>query len=198
VAGFVPAKHVPPVPNAPHRNAADGPASAAFVGDLHGRLFRFSASALTTPQVLKDFGPDQPIGVAVAALDLQDGSVKKPFVFGVTGADNRIFNPKGVPLVATPPFVMFGLRDDGSGITELFSSVSTDGTIPFPERFRGSTQPLVATVDQASGNANAVFFIGTQFNPAGTSATSTEPCVSSFDSILFAVNAVDGNAAYDL
>ena len=28
--------------------------------------------------------------------------------------------------------------------------------------------------------------------------TSTEPCVSSFDSILFALNAKSGNAAYDL
>jgi hypothetical protein len=179
-------------------NAADGPATAAFVGDLHGRLFRFSTNALTTPTVLKDLGTDQPIGVAVAALNLEDGTVKKPFVFGVTGADNRIFNPKGVPVVATPPFKMFGIRDDGASITDLFSSVSTTGTIDFPERFRGSTQPLVAAVDSATGDANVVFFIGTQFNPAGTSVTSTEPCVSSFDSIFFAVTAVSGNAAYDL
>jgi hypothetical protein len=195
VAGFVPVKlgasAAAPV------NAADGPATAAFVGDLHGRLFRFSTNALTTPTILKDLGPNQPIGVAVAALELKDGTIRKPFVFGVTGADNRIFDPKGVPLVATPPFVMFGVRDDGSGITDLFSSVSTTGTIPFPERFRGSTQPLVASVDAATGDANVVFFIGTQFNPAGTSLTSTEPCVSSFDSIFFAVTAVSGNAAYD-
>jgi hypothetical protein len=76
--------------------------------------------------------------------------------------------------------------------------VSTTGTIDFPQRFRGSTQPLVASVDSASGDANVVFFIGTQFNPAGTDPTSTEPCVSSFDSIFFAVTAVSGNAAYDL
>ena len=43
-----------------------------------------------------------------------------------------------------------------------------------------------------------MFFIGTQYNPPGTSTTSTEPCVSSFDSILFAVTAENGNAAYDL
>ena len=193
VAGFVPAK----LDNA-QVNPADGPATAAFVGDLHGRLFRFSADDLTTPQILKDLGPNQPIGVAVAALNLNDGTIKKPFVFGVTGADNRIFDAKAVPLVATPPFKMFGIRDDGASITNLFSTVSTTGTIDFPERFRGSTQPLVASVDSASGDANVVFFIGTQFNPAGTSATSTEPCVSSFDSILFAVTAVSGNAAYDL
>jgi len=196
VAGFVPTKLV--TGNQAPPNAADGPATAAFVGDLHGRLFRFSSNALTTATILKDLGPDQPIGVAVAALNLEDGTVKKPFVFGVTGADNRIFNPKGVPLVATPPFVMFGIRDDGSGITNLFDSVGTTGTIPFPERFRGSTQPLVAAVDSANVNSNVVFFIGTQFNPAGTSTTSTEPCISSFDSILFAVNASSGNAAYDL
>jgi hypothetical protein len=196
VAGFVPSKLGGGTTST--INAADGPATAAFVGDLHGRLFRFSTNALTTPTLLKDLGPNQPIGVAVAALNLDDGTIKKPFVFGVTGADNRIFDPKAVPVLATPPFVMFGVRDDGAAITNLFSSVSTTGTIPFPERFRGSTQPLVASVDSASGDANVVFFVGTQFNPAGTSVTSTEPCVSSFDSIFFAVTAVSGNAAYDL
>jgi hypothetical protein len=134
----------------------------------------------------------------VAALNIEDGTVEKPFVFGVTGADNRIFDPKAVPVVATPPFKMFGIRDDGSSITDLFASVGTTGTIDFPERFRGSTQPLVAQVDSANANANVVFFVGTQFNPAGTSTLSSEPCSSSFDSILFAVNAVSGNAAYDL
>jgi hypothetical protein len=90
---------------------------------------------------------------------------------------------------------MFGLRDDGASITNLFSPTSTDGTIPFPERFRGTTQPLVARGDPF----NIVFFIGTQFDPAGTSPDTTQdPCVSSFDTILFALNADNGNAAYDL
>jgi hypothetical protein len=192
--GFIPAKLTT---SSSEPNAADGPATAAFVGDLHGRMFRFSAADLNTATVLKDYGPNQPIGVAVSALDLNtDGSGNKPHVFGVTGADNRIFDPKAVPTVATPPFEMFGLRDDGAAITELFTP---PGPIVFPERFRGSTQPLVAKVDQASGDANIVFFIGTQFDPAGTSPDPTaDPCISSFDTILFAVKAFSGNAAFDL
>jgi len=190
VVGFIPAK-LATLNTTSSINAADGPSTAAFVGDLHGRLFRVSVTDLTTATQLKDYGTDQPIGVAVAALDLDDGGVKKPHIYGVTGADNRIFDPKGVPLVATPPFKMFGLRDDGAGITELFTP---PGPIDFPERFRGSTQPLVGV-----GTSSAVvFFVGTQFNPAGTSLTSTEPCVSSFDSILFALDSLSGNAAYDL
>ena len=193
VAGFVPSRL-----DLVQRNPADGPVTHSFVGDLHGRLFRFSATDLSTPVLLKDLGPNQPIGVAVAALNLNDGTIKKPFVFGVTGNDNRIFDPKAVPVVATPPFKMFGIRDDGASFTNLFSTVSTTGTIDFPERFRGSTQPLVLISDQPGNDENLVFFIGTQYNPPGTSLTSTEPCVSSFDSILFAVTAENGNAAYDL
>jgi hypothetical protein len=191
VTGFVPAKL-----KRTQVNAADGPATAAFVGDLHGRLFRVSATDLTVAATLKDFGTNQPIGVAVSALDLKDGTINKPHVYGVTGNDNRVL-PSKDSAVATPPFVMFGLRDDGASITDLFSPTSTTGTIAFPERFRGSTQPLVANV--GSGDDNIVFFIGTQFDPAGTSPdVNADKCVSSFDSILFAVGAISGNAAYDL
>jgi hypothetical protein len=194
--GFVPSKLVPTV----EPNAADGPATAVFVGDLHGRMFRLSATDLNTATVLKDYGTNQPIGVAVSALDLNtDGSGLKPHVYGVTGADNRIFDPKAVPPLATPPFQMFGLRDDGAAITELFAAAVPPAFPNFPERFRGSTQPLVAKIDQAAGNANIVFFIGTQFDPAGTSPDPTaDPCISSFDTIFFAVNAFNGNAAFDL
>jgi hypothetical protein len=191
VAGFIPNK----LQFSKQVNAADGPATAAFVGDLHGRLFRFSTADLTTATTLRDYGTNQPIGVAVSALDLSDGTSNKPHVYGVTGNDNRIFDSHAIPTVATPPFVMFGLRDDGASITNLFSPTSTTGMIPFPERFRGTTQPLVARASPF----NVVFFIGTQFNPAGTSPDPLQdPCVSSFDSILFAINANDGNAAYDL
>jgi hypothetical protein len=190
VAGFIPAK----LAALGAQNAADGPATAGFVGDLHGRLFRLLPTDLTTATTLKDFGTDQPIGVAPAALDLLDGTIKKPHVYGVTGNDNRIFDQKAVPLVATPPFKMFGLRDDGASITDL---LGPSGTIDFPERFRGTTQPLVFNVGNA--DENVVFFIGTQFDPAGTSPDpAQDPCISTFDTILFAVNAISGNAAYDL
>ena len=188
VAGFVPNK-LAALQAGDSINAADGPATAAVVGDLHGRVFRFDATNLAALNQLADYGTDQPIGVAVAALDIPVAGISKPYVYGVTGADNRIFDPKGVPLVATPPFKLFGLRDDGGAITDLF-------TVDFPERFRGSTQPL-AGVDSNAGRA-VVFFIGTQFNPAGTAPPPAEPCVSSFDSIIFALDHVSGNAVYDL
>jgi hypothetical protein len=75
----------------------------------------------------------------------------------------------------------------------VFTAIATDvaGNL-------AQTPTTIRRVDAATGDANVVFFIGTQFNPAGTSTTSTEPCVSSFDSIFFAVTAVSGNAAYDL
>jgi hypothetical protein len=191
VAGFIPNK----LEFVKQVNAADGPATAAFVGDLHGRLFRFLTTDLSTANTLRDFGTNQPIGVAVSALNLADATLLKPHVYGVTGNDNRIFDSHAIPPVATPPFVMFGLRDDGGSFTNLFSPTSTTGTIDFPERFRGTTQPLAAV---GSGRS-VVFFIGTQFNPAGTSPDPTQdPCVSSFDSILFALDTFTGNAAYDL
>ena len=44
-----------------------------------------------------------------------------------------------------------------------------------------------------------MFFAGTRFNPPGTpNAPTPPPCVSSFDSVLFAVGAESGGAAYDL
>ena len=73
VSGFVPAKLSPTSRSTPP-TVRRRPRSS---GDLHGRLFRFSASDLSTPQLLKDLGPDQPIGVAVAALNLNDGTVQE-------------------------------------------------------------------------------------------------------------------------
>jgi hypothetical protein len=60
--------------------------------------------------------------------------------------------------------------------------------------FNPDPDPLVPNDESAR-----VFFAGTRFNPPATpNAPAPPPCVSSFDSVLFAVGAESGGAAYDL
>jgi hypothetical protein len=75
---------------------------------------------------------------------------------------------------------------------------------PYPV-FRGTAQPATAFTDAVPPEA-VVFFVGTRFNPplsafaplpvAGNPAT--YPCRSTFDSILYSLQAQSGAAAYDL
>ena len=104
---------------------------------------------------------------------------------------------------------MFGLRDDDflppirtgrrrgrrPGVLNFF--------LDFPNGFRGTVQPAVAFNDPdpmvTNDESARVFFAGTRFNPPSTpNAPPPPPCVSSFDSVLFAVGAETGGAAYDL
>ncbi len=76
-------------------------------------------------------------------------------------------------------------------------------TLDFPNGFRGTVQPATAFNDPdplvPNDESARVFFAGTRFNPPGTpNAPAPPPCVSSFDSVLFAVGAETGGAAYDL
>jgi hypothetical protein len=100
---------------------------------------------------------------------------------------------------------MYSLRDDDL-LVDPNTTDDVDGpatrlfSIPFPDGFRGTVQPAVAFNAGTPGTESArVFFAGTRFNPPGTpNAPAPPPCVSSFDSILFAVGAESGGAAYDL
>ena len=72
--------------------------------------------------------------------------------------------------------------------------------IPFEPNFRGTVQPATAYSEAASG-AGRVFFGGTRFNPPNSTYAPPVPpfpCRSSFDSILYALGAQSGLAAYDL
>jgi hypothetical protein len=107
-----------------------------------------------------------------------DATSDKAHLFFEAGNDRRVPLPSGAPF-----FRMYGYRDDGSASQVLGFPVD------FPQGFRGTVQP--ATAFNANGKGR-VIFAGTKFNPAGTS------CASSFDSILFALEAATGGAAYDL
>ena len=60
---------------------------------------------------------------------------------------------------------------------------------PSNAAFRGTVQPTTAF--NTSGQPR-IFFAGTRFNPPGV-----VDCLSSFDTILFAVSGIDGGAVYD-
>jgi hypothetical protein len=164
--------------------------SRIYVGDIHGRVWRLlTDSPGAAPQLFADLGSNQPVANAVALVHYAGTlSTSRPHVFVESGNDNRITPPPA----ATPPFRLYGLRDDdGASGTLLF-------TIDLPDGFRGNVQPATAFND-ATPPAARVFFAGTRFNlPGSANAPAPPPCRSSFDSILAAVGAETGNAAYDL
>jgi hypothetical protein len=159
-----------------------------FIPDIQGRIWKFT---MASSDVFFDAGPTQPIANSVALLKIADplsGAVRA-HVYAESGNDDRVPDASG-------PFKMYGLRDDGtdtvvSPATLLFAS-------PFPlpvgpglssVPFRGTAQPATAFNSAGSGR---VFFLGTRFNPTGTTS-----CISSFDSIFLGLTAETGGAAYD-
>jgi hypothetical protein len=166
--------------------AIAGPAEAAFVGDLHGRLWKFHVSSLSTPQLVQDFGVNQPIGtaVSVALVQTTSGAVQT-YLFGETGNDNRLAPPPA----ATPPFQLFAMQDSTTGTFSMTLSRN------FPERFRGTVQPLAAAICSGPQTGKVViFYVGTQFVPADSSTN----CASTFDSIFYALDAGSNTAAFNL
>jgi hypothetical protein len=181
-------------------NPAASKSTLVYIPDIHGRIWRVKTEG-GPPLLFADAGLNQPFANPVALLNYEGttGS-EKPHVFAEAGNENRIFPPP----TDTPPFKMFGLRDDDlpSDPNNGVPTDQVDGpawelfTLDFPNGFRGTVQP--ATSFNADGSGR-VFFAGTRFNPVSTpNAPPPPPCVSSFDSILFAVGAESGGAAYDL
>ncbi len=171
------------------------PTTRVYIGDLYGRVWKFLSATPNQALLLADVGADQPIGTAGALLSLGG----KPHVFMTSGNDSR----------ATGAFKLFGLRDDGDDTTATYGSATVTpdpavktyapGAYLFSRLlgtdFRGTIQPATAF-----GGANGrVFFGGTRFNEPGTPfAPPPPPCRSSFDSVIFALGAETGGAAYDL
>lgn len=177
---------------------SEGTVDKVYLGDIHGRLWRFFADG-TAPDLFKDAGSDQPIGVAAALANHKCESCTgpKPHVYIESGYDSRVGSP------VTPPFRIWGLRDDGDTAvaTDLFT-IDFPNTAPdFRPGFRGTSQPATAFECAVPLNADGncptgnermrAFFVGTMFIPA------EEQCFSSFKSILYAVGAETGDAAYD-
>jgi len=156
--------------------------TAVYFPDLHSRVWRFDPdNPGTAPVLFKDVSTDgdQPVANGVALINMNsDATAAKPHVFFEAGNDRRVPLP-----TAAPFFRMYGFRDQGT------AAQLTGFPIDFQPNYRGTVQPSTAFNALGFGR---VFFAGTKFNPAGTS------CASSFDSVIFALQAANGGAAYDL
>jgi len=156
--------------------------TAVYFPDLFSQVWKFNPDTpATAPTLFKDLSGDgdQPMANGVALINMNsDSTTNKPHVFFEAGNDRRVPLPTG-----TPFFRMYAFRDDGSA-SQVFAPVD------FAQGFRGTVQP--ATAFNANGKGR-VFFAGTRFN-----ALTATVCASSFDSVLFALEAATGGAAYDL
>ena len=183
-----------------------------YFNDIHGRVHAViepTGTSLRIQKVLADVNDNattvlHPLGVPPALLNYQDSlppaSGPKPHIYVESGHDNRIFPPDADP-ATTPPFRLFALRDDDlTADPDATDKVAGPVRVLFvkdlPNLYRGNVQPATAFTGIGEGR---VFFAGSRFNPPGTQfAPPPPPCRSSFDSILFALGAGSGNAAYDL
>ncbi len=208
--------------------AASAP-TRVYIGDIHGRLWKFLTARPEVAIPVADLGEDQPIGTAVSLLGMPpQPDVPVPFVYAVAGNDSR----------ADEPFNMFGFRDDGTDTQiAIGSGVVANGVTTFPPMvsihtrvfdqgtplascgyteeavFRGTIQPATAfecsaiVTGDCQNPVGRVFFGGTRLSLPNTvfapptplaCGTGDYPCRSSFDSIIYALGAKTGLAAYDL
>jgi hypothetical protein len=215
-AVFSPLETVHPAASAPTR---------VYIGDIHGRLWKFLTARPEVAIPVADVGEDQPIGTAVSLLGMPpQPDVPIPFVFAVSGNDRR----------ADGPFEMYGFEDTGTDTqVTIGGGVVLNGVTTFPPMvsihtrefdqgtplascgyteeavFRGTIQPATAFEDTGGGTLlGRVFFGGTRLNlpntvfapptPLACGGTGEYPCRSSFDSVVYALGAKTGLAAYDL
>jgi hypothetical protein len=176
------------------------PSSRVYFPDIHGRIWRVLTNAPGTTLMFADVGVLQPLANSVSLLNYAgSGTTDRPHIFAESGNDNRVTPPPA----NTPPFKMFGLRDDDlasdpDGSDGVDGPAKVNFVLDFPNGFRGNVQPATAFT-AANPPLGRVFFAGNRFNLPGTAfAPTPPPCVSSFDAIIFAVGAESGNAAYDL
>jgi hypothetical protein len=185
---------------------AETPSTLVYFNDIHGRLYRVKTDDPGTVTLLGDVNGNantvnHPLGVSPSLLFYGEPSQQEyPHIYIESGNDNRIFSPEANP-PTTPPFKAWALVDkdltsDPDGGDGVDGPVEVLFTKDFPDLYRGTAQPATAFTESGFGR---VFFVGTRFNPPGTQfAPPPPPCRSSFDSILFALGAGTGNAAYDL
>ncbi len=191
-AGFNPKTYQPIASVHPAINVL----TRVYVGDTHGRLWKFLTADPTTPIPFADLGADQPIGVPAALIgigtdpDHPDDNLI-PYVYATSGADRRVAGP----------FKIYGFRDDGtdSDTATTGTSTATDGqTVAYtpavnlfvrdfdqgnPEAncgyteeavFRGTVQPASTfecseiTEGQCIGRKARTFFGGTRLSLPNT------------------------------
>jgi hypothetical protein len=149
--------------------------SRVFIPDLHGRIWKFLPAA-STMQPFYDAGIDQPFTEPVALGKLNNGD----FVYVGSGRDTRVEQP--------PQFRIYGIQDPQGDAGNSLLAGTLAFTEQYPDLFRNRTQPAVAF--NADGNGR-VFFVGQRFNALNAD------CISSFDTLLFALGAETGAYIYD-
>jgi hypothetical protein len=209
--------------------AASAP-TRVYIGDIHGRLWKFLTARPEVALPVADLGEDQPVGTAVSLLGIPPSpDTPVPYIFAVSGNERR----------ADGPFKMFGFIDEGTDDDISIPGTDTSGapvTTYLPSRwlhtreydqglpeancgyteeavFRGTIQPATAfecsniTTGTCQDPVGRVFFGGTRLNLPNTvfapptplaCGIGSYPCRSSFDSIIYALGAKTGLAAYDL
>jgi hypothetical protein len=145
------------------------PASAflrrVYIGDTHGRVWKFLAEAPDQAIPFADLGEGQAVGTAVALNGLppyneETGQVNPvPFVHVTSGNDSR----------AAGPFKIFGFRDDGDHIaTTTGTAVTANEVTSFPPAVSLYTQTFDAGDPEADcGYTEEALFRGT-VQPATT------------------------------
>ena len=209
-----------PPPTAPDStHPAAHKVSRVYIGDLHGRLWKFLSTDPGTPLLVTDLGIEQPIAAPVSLLGYDEGGTERiPYVYVNSGYDNR-----QDPNKTGEAFLIAGIRDDlDTALSPADACRQTPVVAPcvfarelvqdfggITGYFRGSVQP--ATLLAATPYVGRVFFAGTRFNPpypvgapfapppcTGLGCNPVVPCRSSFDSIVYALGAKSGDAAFDL
>jgi hypothetical protein len=147
-----------------------------YIGDVHGRVWKFLTARPDVALPLADLGADQPVGAAVSLIGMppQPGT-PVPHVFVTSGADRR----------AAGPFQMFAFRDDGTDTDTAVGAGSTAGTVTTflpavqlfarffdqgtPEASCGYTTEAVfrGTVQPAAAFECSSISVGTCANPVG-------------------------------
>jgi hypothetical protein len=224
VAGFSKARFTPGVALHPAKDFT----TRNYVGDVQGRIWKFLVAAPSVALPVADIGADQPMGTPLglfgllgnagsftaAANPVTDPPNLRPAIFGSSGNDNRIPTDPNDPIPQFKNFGVFDVGDDtnttpgtatpgGGGIDVFSPNIQFLLAEPFPQdsNFRGTLQPTTAALDRVppvqQPDGVVVFFGGTRFNAIG-SPFAPDPCRSTFDSIVFALDINTGGAAFDL
>jgi hypothetical protein len=118
-----------------------------YVGDIHGRLWKFLTAFPNVAVPAADLGADQPVGTAVALLgqDMDplnpDSATTIPNIFVSSGAERR----------AAGPFRNFSLRDEGTDTAATTTGSTVDDGVT---TFTPVVKNFARTFDQGTPEAN--------------------------------------------
>ncbi|MFN8091492.1 MAG: hypothetical protein U0599_04580 [Vicinamibacteria bacterium] len=134
--------------------------SRVYIGDVHGRVWKFLTTRPDVALPVADVGANQPIGTAVALIDSDPSSTATagPYIFVTAGADRR----------ASGPFRNFTFLDTGTDTDITVGASTTDDGVT---TFAPITKKFARTFDQGDADASCGYateavFRGT-VQPAG-------------------------------